>query len=132
VAKSELEFWIGKIREFNGQNLWPKPSAVRVVFSDASNTGFGGYTAEHRGLIANGQWSKEEAQQSSTWRELRALRLVLESFGAKLQNKRIRWFTDNQNVVRIVLCGSKKPILQQEALAIFEASVVARIRLEPE
>ena len=35
-------------------------------------------------------------------------------------------------MVRIVLCGSKKPILQQEALAIFEASVVARIRLESE
>ena len=35
-------------------------------------------------------------------------------------------------MVRIVLGGSKKPILQQEALAIFETSVRARIRLEPE
>jgi len=35
-------------------------------------------------------------------------------------------------VVRIVLCGSKKTILQQEALAIFEASVGARIWSEPE
>jgi len=51
---------------------------VRVVFSDASDTGFGGYTVEHGGLIANGQWSREVAQQSSTWRELRAVRLVLE------------------------------------------------------
>ena len=105
-AKSELKLWLAKIREFNGQNLWPKPSAVRVVFSDASDTGFGGYTVEHGGLIANGQWSREEAQQSSTWRELRAVRLVLESFGPKLQNERVRWFTDNQNVVRIVLGGS--------------------------
>jgi len=78
---------------------------------------------EHGGLIVNGQWSREEAQQSSMWRELRAVRLVLESFGPKLQNERVRWFTDNQNVVRIALCGSKKPILQQEALVIFEASV---------
>ena len=131
-AKSELKFWLAKIREFNGQSLWPKPSAVRVVFSDASDTGFGGYTVEHGGLIANGQWSREEAHQSSTWQELRAVRLVLESFGPKLQNERVRWFTDNHNVVRIVLGGSKKPILQQEALAIFETSVGARIRLEPE
>ena len=35
-------------------------------------------------------------------------------------------------MVRIVLCGSKKPILQQEALEIFEALVGARIKLEPE
>jgi len=66
--KNELEFWLAKIRELNGQDLWPKPSAVRVVFSDASDIGFGGYTVDmHGGLIANGQWSKEEAQQSSTW-----------------------------------------------------------------
>ena len=54
-CRSELKFWLAKIREFNGQNLWPKPSAVRVVFSDASDTGFGGYTVEHGGLIANGR-----------------------------------------------------------------------------
>jgi len=76
-AKNELNFWLAKIRELNGQDLWPKPSTVRVVFSDASDTGFGGYTVEHGGLIANGQWSREEAQQSSTWRELRDVRLVL-------------------------------------------------------
>ena len=27
--------------QFNGQALWPKPSAVRVVYSDASDTGYG-------------------------------------------------------------------------------------------
>ena len=37
-----------------------------------------------------------------------AVKLVLESFCPKFQNERVRWFTDNQNVVRIVLCGSKK------------------------
>ena len=131
-AKSEMMFWQNKMNLFNGQDLWPKPSAVRVVYSDASNTGYGGYTVEHGGQIANGQWSKEEAAQSSTWRELRAVRMVLESFESKLQNERVRWFTDNQNVVRIVLNGSKKPALQQEALAIFDTSVKARIHVEPE
>jgi len=51
--------------------------------------------------------------QSSTWRELRAIRMVLMSFESQLQNERVHWFTDNQNVVRIVLHGSKKPILQK-------------------
>ena len=53
-------------------------------------------------MVANGQWSVNEAAQSSTWRELRAVRMVLESFKVKLQNKCVRWFTDNQNVARIV------------------------------
>ena len=29
----------------------------------------------------HGQWTEEEAHQSSTWQELKAVRLVLESFG---------------------------------------------------
>ena len=131
-ALEELTFWFNEVSKFNGQHIWPKPSAVRVVYSDASCTGFGGYTVEHGNLIANGQWSAEEAKSSSTWRELRAVKLVLESFQSKLTNERIRWFTDNQNVVRIIQYGSKNAALQVEALAIFSMCVNNCIRIEPE
>ena len=53
-ASQELEFWISEISHFNGRTIWPKPSAVRVVYSDASATGYGGYIVEHGNLIANG------------------------------------------------------------------------------
>jgi len=66
-AQDEVGFWLARISECNGQNIWPKPSALRIVYSDASATGFGRYTVEH---VANGQWSAEEAAQSSTWWEL--------------------------------------------------------------
>ena len=95
-AKQELEFWLAQVKQLNGQNLWPKPSAVRVVYSDASDTGYGGYAVEHGGQIATGQWDLEESRQSSTWRELRAVRMVLMSFESQLQNERVRWFTDYQ------------------------------------
>ena len=68
-ALLELEFWLNEISNFNGMQIRPKLSAVRVVYSDASSTGFGGYVVEHANLIANGQWSPEEAGRSSTWRE---------------------------------------------------------------
>ena len=32
---------------------------------------------------------------------------------------RVRWFTDSQNVVRILQVGSAKPHLQSEAVAVF-------------
>ena len=83
-ALQEIEFWHSEIANFNGQHIWPKPSAVRVVYSDASSTGYGGYVVEHGNLIANGQWSPEEVEKSSTWRELKAVRMVLESFQDKL------------------------------------------------
>ena len=87
---------------------------------------------EHGDQVVTGQWSEEETNQSSTWRELKAVRLVLDTICQKVENYRVRWFTDNQNVARIVLYGSRKPILQEEALAIFTTCVNHHIRLEPE
>ena len=49
-------------------------------------------------MVANGQWSPEDARLSSTWQELCAVRLVLESFQSKLENERVCWFKDNQNM----------------------------------
>ena len=49
---------------------WKAPSAVGVVFTDASATGFAGYTVEHGCHIAHGQWKEEERAKSSTWRQL--------------------------------------------------------------
>ena len=121
-----------RLRILNGRHIWPKQSAVRVVYSDASATGYSGYMVEHGNQVANGQWSPAEAEQSSTWRELSAVKMVLESFQSKLRHERVRWFTDNQNVVNIVQYGSKKPSLQAEALGIFSICAQGNIRLEPE
>ena len=65
-ARKELAFWLRHISALNGQNLWPDPSAVRVVYSDASGTGYDGYCAEHGGHITTGKLRGDEAQQSST------------------------------------------------------------------
>ena len=67
-AHEELQFWHKNITTYKRQNIWKSPSAVWVVYSDASGTGFGGYTVEHGPQVAHGQWSEWEAQQSSTWR----------------------------------------------------------------
>ena len=115
-ALSELSFWQSNLEEYNCQPLWREPGAVRVVYSDASDTGFGGYVVEHGHYVAHGQWDVTEAQQSSTWRELRAVRMVFESLIPKLRNCRVKWLTDNLNVSRILEIGSKTRV---EALLIF-------------
>ena len=63
---------------------------------------------EHGSCVSYGQWTPAEAGLSSTWRELSAVWFVLSSVAEKLANCRVRWFTDNQNVVRILRVGSKK------------------------
>ena len=58
--------------------------------------------------------------------------LVLLSVAQKPSNYRVRWFTDNQNVVRILQVGNRKPDLHAVALNVFALAIQYQIRLEPE
>ena len=89
-ARSEVHFWLTEISKFNGQNIWVGPSALRVVYTDASQTGYAGYTVQHGYHVVQGQWLPREANKSSTWRENRAVRQVLESLQSKLSNERVQ------------------------------------------
>ena len=131
-AMAELQFWSNQLEDFNGQDIWNSPSDIRFAYSDASNTGYGGYMIKHSNHIVQGYWLPQEASQSSTWRELRAVRNVLESLASKLLNQRVRWFIDNQNVARILTEGNYKPALQQEVMAIFQLSLSSKVKIEPE
>ena len=59
-AVAELQFWLDKITLVNGQEIWHSPSAVRVVYSDASDSGYGGFVVQHSCNIAQGIWSTDE------------------------------------------------------------------------
>ena len=54
------------------------------------------------------------------------------AIAVKLANARVRWFTDNQNVARILKVGSKKQQLHAIALKVFSLVVQHHISLEPE
>ena len=51
--------------------------------------------------------------------------LVLQAVVEKLLNYRVRWFTDNQNVVRILQVGSRKPELHAIALKVLALAVLS-------
>ena len=54
-ARQKIQFWLDHIDGLNGQGIWHSPSAVWVVYADASSTGYGGFTVEHGCHIAHGQ-----------------------------------------------------------------------------
>ena len=105
-ALTELQFWLYNIHKYNGQNILHSPAAVRLVHSDASSTGYGGYTVQHGLQVAHELWSEENALQSSNWSELCGVHWILETLVVKLKGERLRWFSDNQNVVRTLMTGS--------------------------
>ena len=74
-------------------------------------------------------WDEFITLQSSTYRELEAVGLVLLSFGEQLRNKFVKLYSDNQNVVRITHIGSMKPELQSLACSIYKTCLIFNIDL---
>ena len=117
-AKQELHFWRDQVRALNGILFWPisfVPS--KVLFTDPSSTGCGGFI-QGSALVYHKNWSPEEPQKSSTWRELVAINFALEAFDKHLAGQTVACNTDNQNIVRIIEAGSMVKELQDIALNI--------------
>jgi len=115
----ELKFWYCNIDCFNGCYIRPPLATHTVVFSNAIDVAFGGFSASLDGTVVRGMWEAEDTGQSSTFRELKAIYYVLLSYVAQLRHKRVKIFTDNQVAARIVAIGSSKIHLQAVALDIF-------------
>lgn len=74
-----LVFWRDNLRSFNGALFWPLPFIPsKVLFSDASSTGCGAFIQDCN-LVRHRNWSVEESQKSSTWRELVGIQFALEA-----------------------------------------------------
>ena len=77
----ELVVWQSNLDHFNGRRIWFRSSAVRVAYSDASGTVYGRYIVEIGSQVAaQGVWSADLAKESSTVREILAVRKLLQSF----------------------------------------------------
>jgi hypothetical protein len=114
LLKGELHFWDNNDRLTNGRKLFEEPQKFdTMAYSDASGQGYGGYVvSDKQNLVCQGHWTENEKAKSSTWRELKAVSNMLLAIGNKLQGHRVQWYTDNQNVVRIIERGSRKPEIQ--------------------
>ncbi|KAK3090282.1 hypothetical protein FSP39_010613 [Pinctada imbricata] len=126
---NQIHFWKKNIQSISSRNFDVDFSCQTIVYSDASNTGYGGYIVHNPLSISHGMWTEVEKHQSSTWRELVAVERVLISISTFLRGKRIKWFSDNKNVVHIVEKGSMKSHLQEIALRIFNFCLQNKVSL---
>ena len=129
---AELNFWQANLSKLNIRNLRMSHEVNRVVFSDASNSGCGGYVVDVRGSVCYRGWVSGEDTKSSTWREIMGVFSVLESLTHLFKDKIIKWYSDNQNVIRIIENGSMKSELQELALKIYHYCLLNNITLHME
>lgn len=128
---AEVEFWIKNIDTLSGAYFHSEDKKGEyLAYSDASSVAYGGYIVDCAGMKGHGNWSVEESSKSSTWRELKAVSLLLESFDTVLSGKSVKWHTDSQNVVSIVEKGSMKAELQDIAVDIYSFTVKNDIKLD--
>ena len=84
------------------------------------------------GGVSKGQWSREQREKSSTWRELIATYLVLAAYIKHLRGRTLKHRTDNQNTEGILVIGSRKQHLHQLAIDIYRICKDNSITLIPE
>ena len=104
---------------FHGYSIRRKLSFDYVIFTDASNHAYDGFISNSNTTEAYGIWSEQEQGQSSTFRELKAIHNVIESYAPLLAHSKVKLFSDSQGACSIVDKGSPKLILHQLAIDIF-------------
>ena len=131
-AVCEVLFWCDNFNNSGYPILSASPKPEVLSFSDASESGWGGFTAQVGGKVAVGSWSREETGRSSTFRELQATRRVLESLAPHLKGSEVLHRSDNKNTEVILSIGSRKADLHDEAVSIYKQCRAYDIRLTVE
>ena len=115
----ELLFCRNNVRNINFRLLANYSPPTVILYYYASNVACGAYSAEDMNNIFHKMWSENEKSKSSTWREMKAIEQALITFKEVNKYKNIKWYTDNQNCVKIVRSGSMKEQLQKLTFSIF-------------
>jgi hypothetical protein len=118
--QAELQFWVENIESLNGYAICDLAGYTVTCYSDASDSGYGGYSVEHPEMVVRESWLADEVTQSNTWRELAAILRILRALRSQLRGQTVRWFTDSVNAVNIISKGSRKSALQSVAVEILQ------------
>ncbi|CAC5368319.1 unnamed protein product [Mytilus coruscus] len=127
----ELMFWRKNVHSLNFKHLSEYKIPSVIMYSDASNFAAGAYSAcQLDNTVFHKMWTDMEKKQNSTWGELKAIESCLDTLKTKLESKIVKWFTDNQNCVRIIQCGSRKQELHSLAMSIFSICLHRSISID--
>jgi hypothetical protein len=75
--QNELRFWCDNIDGFQGYCIKEPVATCPAVYTDASDTGYGGYTVTLGTHVAHGLWDPRDRLPSSTYTELKAILVVI-------------------------------------------------------
>ena len=131
-SQSKVLFWKDNV-DCSGYPIWsPSPKVEVLCYSDVSGLGLGGFAVQFSYKVARSSWSGADSMKSSSFREVKAIRHVLESYSEELRGKEVLHRTDNKNAEIALSVGSRKKELHQEAVAVYKLCRQWDIRLSVE
>jgi hypothetical protein len=96
--KRDLEWWRTLPDQRNGRSIY-KPIETAYLHADSSGYGWGAVLNDNPPHQARGFWYDDGQHQHITWKELRAVRLAIESFLPQLGGRNVLLYEDNTAVV---------------------------------
>ena len=97
-SKEQLKIWQQNIRYLNCKRMFGANRCSKIIYRDASSSGYAGFQVSTINKVVHGMWSPDETVKSSTWRELSAVYRVLRSLVVTIKNSKVKWYSDNAAV----------------------------------
>ena len=132
-AITEIIFWKKNFKTLNIRGFSQVTCPAVIAASDASATGLGAHVqAKTAVFTVHKNFSLEERNTSSAYREVFAILYALDSLKHLCQGESILWYTDNWSAPRIVRKGSAVPELHRMAEKIYEIRRSSDMELQVE
>ena len=107
-----------------------KPVETAALHVDSSSYGWGGVLNESQ--EARGFWYQNDRDEHITFKELKAVRLVVESFVTQLAGRKVRLHEDNHAVVAVLThLTSRSPAMMTEVRKLWQVLDTNDIHLHP-
>jgi hypothetical protein len=100
--------------QHNGRSIY-KPIETAYLHSDFSGYGWGAMLNDNPAYHARGFWYDDDRHPYITWKELRAVRLAIESFLPQLRGRNVLLHEDNTAVVTTLSkLTTRSPVMMTE------------------
>lgn len=110
----DLRWWVTVPQEKNGRSIF-KLVETAFLHTDSSSFAWGGVLNHDPLLQARGFWTGEDTERHITFKELKAVRLCIESFLPHCCGRTVLLHEDNQSVVSVLThLTSRSPAMMTE------------------
>jgi hypothetical protein len=129
--RRDLEWWRIVADQHNGRSIY-KAIQTAYVHADSSGYGWGPVLNGNPAYQARGFLYDDDRQQHITWKELRAVRLAIESFLPQLRGRHVSLHEDNTAVVATLSkLATRSPIMMAEQRRLWHLLDVNDINIRP-